>query len=438
MKPRSIRKLLMREIEKVSESVEEFCLNPGTDFTRNRKIPVDKLMLSIIGMESGNLTNELLDCYDVSPDTPTASAFVQQRLKLKPEAFETVFHGFSQKINKTNHYEIPIFAVDGSDIPISADSKDDASFFPGTNGQKPYGLLHLNALYDLNHRIYVDAVLQKRRDFDEHAALVSMVDKSPVKKAIIIADRGYEAYNNMAHIQEKGWSFLIRIKDGKTGIKDGFSLPTDDLFDVDIHLKLTRRQTKEVKKLMNDRNHYRVIPANTRFDYLPKINHKHDPVLFYDMHFRMVRFQISDGIYETIVTNLNRNEFPPSELKRLYSYRWGIETSFRDLKYTVGLLDFHSKKVACIQQEIYARLIMYNFAEMITSQVSIRKKPRKHVYKANFSVAVHMCRLYYREKVTLPVLETIIAKNLVPIRPNRHRERNLSSSGYHSFLYRVA
>ena len=98
MKPRSIRKLLMREIEKVSESVEEFCLNPGTDFTRNRKIPVDKLMLSIIGMESGNLTNELLDCYDVSPDTPTASAFVQQRLKLKPEAFETVFHGYRAKM----------------------------------------------------------------------------------------------------------------------------------------------------------------------------------------------------------------------------------------------------------------------------------------------------------------------------------------------------
>ena len=322
MKPKNVRKLLMREIEKVSGSVEEFCLNPGRDFTRNRKIPVDKLMLSIIGMESGNLTNELLDCYDVSPDTPTASAFVQQRLKLKPEAFESVFHGFSRKINKTNPYETPIFAVDGSDIPISADPKDDASFFPGTNVQKPYGLLHMNALYDLNHRTYVDAILQKRRDFDEHAALVSMVDRSPVEKAI--------------------------------------------------------------------------------------------------------------------VTNLNRNEFPPSELKKMYSYRWGIETSFRDLKYTVGLLDFHSKKVACIQQEIYARLIMYYFAEMITSQVSIRKKQRKHVYKANFSVAVHMCRLYYRGKVTLPVLETIIAKNLVPIRPNRHRERNLSSSGFHSFLYRVA
>ena len=63
---------------------------------------------------------------------------------------------------------------------------------------------------------------------------------------------------------------------------------------------------------------------------------------------------------------------------QLYALRWGIETSFRDLKYTIGMLDFHSKKVMCIQQEIYAHLIMYNFAEMITSHVVIEKKQRKY------------------------------------------------------------
>lgn len=34
-----------------------------------------------------------------------------------------------------------------------------------------------------------------------------MVDNSTIRKALIIADRGYESYNNMAHIQEKGWYF---------------------------------------------------------------------------------------------------------------------------------------------------------------------------------------------------------------------------------------
>ena len=74
-----------------------------------------------------------------------------------------------------------------------------------------------------------------------------------------------------------------------------------------------------------------------------------------------------------------------------------------------GILDIHSKKTACIRQEIYSHFIMYNFAETVTTQVSIRKKQRKHTYRTNFSVAVHIYRLHYRNKVTLSVLECIIA-----------------------------
>ncbi len=35
---------------------------------------------------------------------------------------------------------------------------------------------------------------------------------------------------------------------------------------------------------------------------------------------------------------------------------------------------------------------MYNFSELITSHVVIEKGSRKYEYKANFSVAVHICR----------------------------------------------
>ena len=154
--------------------------------------------------------------------------------------------------------------------------------------------------------------------------------------------------------------------------------------------------------------------------------------------FRIVRFKISEDSYETVLTNLEIDQYPPQKLKELYAARWGIETSFRDLKYTTGMLDFHSKKVMCIQQEIYAHLIMYNFAEMITSHVVIDKKQRKHTYKANFSVALHMCRLFYQGNTSPLDLETIISRNLVPVRPGRHRERKLTNKIFHGFLYRVA
>ncbi len=74
----------------------------------------------------------------------------------------------------------------------------------------------------------------------------------------------------MAHIQEKGWFFLFRIKDSNVGgIKGAFDLPKSDEFDVEISLKLTRKQTTEIKELCKNRNHYKYISSTTAFDYLP-------------------------------------------------------------------------------------------------------------------------------------------------------------------------
>ena len=72
-----------------------------------------------------------------------------------------------------------------------------------------------------------------------------MVDRSTIPEALIIADRGYESYNSMAHIQEKGWYFLIRIKDGHGSIKSNLELPKEKLFDLKINLNITRKQSKE-------------------------------------------------------------------------------------------------------------------------------------------------------------------------------------------------
>lgn len=438
MKPKHIKRLLLSEIKKVADEPNNYCFNPDTNFTRNRKLSMEKMLQGIIGMESKSLNNELLDLFHASADTPTSSAFIQQRNKIKPKAFETIFKNFSKKLMTSHKNSMPIFAIDGSDVQIPTDPTDSDSYIKGTNGHNGYNLLHINALYDLNRHIYSNVIIQKARERNEHKAFQTLVDYSEIEEALVIADRGYESFNSMAHIQEKGWFFLIRVKDGNNGIKHGLELPDTECFDVDISLKLTRKKTNAVKELFKDKNHYRMLSSTQPFDYLPLKNKKAEPTKFYELNFRIVRFLISENIYETVVTNLDKAKYPPAELKKLYASRWGIETSFRDLKYTIGLLNFHTKKVMCILQEIYAHMIMYNFAEMITSHVVIEKKQRKHTYKANFSVASHICRLFYRGKTTSPDLEAIIAKNLIPIRPDRHRERNVKAKIFQGFLYRVA
>ena len=77
--------------------------------------------------------------------------------------------------------------------------------------------------------------------------------------------------------------------------------------------------------------------------------------------------------------------------------RWGEETSFRELKYTIGLINWHSSKYDGILQEINARMILYNFCELVTSNAVVKtSKNTKHVYKINFATAVNICRAYLK------------------------------------------
>ncbi|MBY9078989.1 transposase, partial [Paenibacillus sp. CGMCC 1.18879] len=84
-----------------------------------------------------------------------------------------------------------LLAIDGSDLQIAANPADTNTYFQNQPGTKGYNLLHLNAAYDLCNRLYVDAIVQPRRQWNEGRALATMVDRSPLQgKTIVIADRG--------------------------------------------------------------------------------------------------------------------------------------------------------------------------------------------------------------------------------------------------------
>lgn len=441
MKPQKAKKLLRQSIEALNTCKDYFTPKPLKDFSRKGKLPFDQMIQSILCMRAGSLSNEMMDFFGFSEDIATTSAFVQKRAKILPEAFESLFDLFTKKITEAGaetYRGFQLLAVDGSDFLTAANPDDPDSYFPGKEDQKPYNLLHLNALYDVVSHIYVDALLQKRRCSDECGALVSMTDRSLLKNVLLMADRGYESYNVLAHIQEKGWKFLFRIKNGVGGIVSGLDLPDEPIFDVPFTLNLTNKQSNAVKLLLKDKNHYKYVGSLERFDFLPKKSRKHDPTVFYPLSFRIVRFPISEDSFETVITNLDADCFPPSELKKLYAMRWGIETSFRELKYTVGLQHFHAKKTEFVHQEIFARLTMYNFYELITCSVVIHQKNRKFAYKVNFSAAVHVCREFFLSDLAPSRVEALLTKFISPIRPGRNSPRKLKNIHPFGFTYRVA
>lgn len=441
-----VKRSLINLIQDISKNAELYCNNPGRDFTRNRKLPFCTLTSFILNLRGGSMTNEIIDFFCCNGSDVSPSAVVQMRSKLKPDVFRALLVGLNERLEAIEPPKtingLRILAVDGSEIQIPVNPEDADSYYPGATGQRPYNMIHLNGLYDLLQRTYLDALIQKSKNQHERKALIEMAEASSVENALVTADRGYESYNTMAHIQERGWFYLMRIKDGKNGIVSGLSLPDADEFDLEVSMNLTRSSTKETRKLFEDRNHYRFVPCNANFDYLPRLGGRHGTTpVFYNLNYRIVRVRISEELTETLVTNLPQSQYPPDKLKELYALRWGIETSFRSLKYTVGMLNFHSKKAECIFQEVLASLVVYNFTEWVTAQVVIQKSNCKHTYKVNFSAAIHMCRKLLAGKMHPPDVETLIAKFVVPIRPDRKYERRKSGRNKGaaiSFTYRIA
>ena len=274
-------------IWQLERNKEKYLINPEKDFTRHRKISFSDCVMSLLCMSGGTLFSEVLEYFSDKTDLPSVSAYLQQRAKIKYSAFEQLFRS-TVNLSDENHlyHGYRLFAADGSDIQIPSNPMDEDTYYPGSNGQKPYNLIHLNAIYDIITNTYQDVLIQGSRHCAEHEALNHMVDCSCVNKALIIADRGYESYNVMAHIKEKGWKYLIRVKDiGGNGIVSRLDLPSSDEFDIDIDLNITRKNSKKMMQLFEDRNHYRYAPPNSKLDFLPSRSSYKEDAVFYRLPF---------------------------------------------------------------------------------------------------------------------------------------------------------
>ena len=430
-----VKERLLSIIQEMSQTRSLYVVNPKKDFTRKRKLSFEDMMQIIIAMGGDNIYKELLKATDYQPGTPTTSAFIQQRAKILPEAFEFLLREFNKTHETTNTFHgYDLYAVDGSDVLVPTNPKDADTFFKTSPGGTGFNMIHLNALYDLCNNLYVDAFVVPQRECGEREALINFLTRSPYKdKIILVADRGYEGYNCFAHIERKGWNYVVRVKDiHSQGILAGLDLPQDGEFDTRVDLILTKKQTKEVT---DNPQIYKVLSGNKTFDFLDLHDNK-----FYPMSFRVIRFKLPDDSYTAVITNLFH--FSTQQIIDIYKMRWGIETSFRKLKYTVGLVNFHAKTREFIIQEIFAKIIMYNFTEMITSHVVISKPNAKYCYKVNFSVAVLVCKqLLLLNNKPPPDVEALIQKNTVPIDKVRSKtatRRCSRSKSAVSFFYRVA
>lgn len=421
-----IKKKLCNVINRVAETYRK------EQSFRKSKLSIRDTIQMIIGAEGGSLAKELHRAgYDVS-----ASALTQRRAQIPANVFRDIFMGFNGEcVDSETFHGFRLLAVDGTAVSIPRNPKSD-SFVVHSGAPNGYNQLHLTPLYDILNKVYLEAVIQPEPQKDEIGALIELVRRNKFKeKTLIIGDRGYESYNLLAHLAEKeNMDFLIRIKNNRSAMREVARLPMLEL-DTVIRFTVSTTQTKEDKR---KKHIFLQVPKNSKEGSKTRRGRWDFPSP-YPMCLRIVRFQLDSGVLETIATSLP-NTFTLEDIRELYHLRWGIESSFRDLKYTMGLVNLHGKSDCFAEQEMYAAMTMFNFTSRIAREAVIRQPEEGiHVYRVNFKMAAALCREYFRtEGADYEKLLEEIGRHTVPVRPDRQNKRNLKAKGFAAFTYRVS
>lgn len=414
--PDSIKNKLFSCIDELTQNPANYALNPGKDFSRNRKISFPSLVTLLLSMEDDCLKEELYHFFGRTEEAPSRTAFYNQRRKIHPGFFQKLLYSFNQKLDTSlYHDKYQLVACDGSSLDFFRNPNDPDTYYE-SNGKsvEGYNQVHVNAMYSILDRRFLDLEIQPARKKNEYSAFCSMVDRigNTEHPIIYTCDRGYASYNDYAHVIEHNQFFLIRCTDAKTSKLLGF--PLDDVRELDYHVDriLNRTLSKAKRQHPELSESYRYICSDVPFDYV------NDEVMEYHIHLRVVRLEIAPNCFENLITNLPDIEFDFNELKLLYHYRWKEEIAFRDIKYSLCLKAFHSKKYEYVLQEIWARAILHSFCSAIIQSVSLVQKKTKHIYQVNFSQGCKICRDFLRRNKEMNV-EDLIAQNTGAIRQDR-------------------
>ena len=414
-----IKAILLATLNEIAADPQKYAVNPGKDFTRNRKMGFRDTILMLLTMEADCIKEELYRYFGRTTDAPSKAAFYKQRKKLNEMALANLLFTFNAKLTKKLYNDkYQFIACDGSAVDIFRNPNDPDTFFePNGKSTRGFNQVHINAFCSILDRRFTNLVIQPGRKRNEYSAFCEMVDAAgnDGTPTVYFADMGYASYNNFAHVIENGQFFLIRCNDKR--LQGILGRPIEGLKEMDCHVDriLTRTQSKKKYSRPELIDQYRYTCKAVPMDYLNNDRAE------YDISLRIVRFEIAPGSFENIITNLPDIEFNFDDFKELYHMRWNEENSFRDLKYPLCLKALHSKKYEYIVQEIWARAILHNFSSEIITGVEIEQHNTKYEYQANFAEAFKTCRDFLRihDGVSKMEVESLIAQNIEPIRPGR-------------------
>ena len=392
-------------------------------FTRNRKLPLHQLLLSILSRKGRTLTMEIRSFIKSIKSKISISkpGYLKQRQKLNPEVFLELsdFHvrNFYQDTTMVQRLKgYLILAVDGSSVNVPNTVQNIALYGNASHKNvKPQAQAGISCLFDVLNKMIIDCTINKWKFSERNQALLH-IDKcnsiTGEKPRIVIFDRGYPSGEFFIDLMERNESFLIRI--GATVFKkEQLAMTADD----------------EYINIMFDKSRLSPHKGTQTADKLAKTG---------SIQLRFVRFELDNGSMEYLATNLPMEEFNTSEIVYLYKLRWEIETAYDVLKNKLFIENFTGTKPIMIEQDIYATVYLCNVMHDILLDAKLEfniKNHQKYKYKMeiNKNIAIGIMKEELirfileedkgRKKEMFDEIIVEISSNIIPVRNGRHYVR---------------
>ena len=128
---------LLESIKSLESLKRMYVKHTDEDFSRTRKLTFDTMIKLILEMGGKALGYELRHYFSFALDTPTASAFVQRRNLISPDAFLYLFHTFNFAVPSEKLFEgYRLVACDGTDLNIARNPNDKEKLLSIQSGRK--------------------------------------------------------------------------------------------------------------------------------------------------------------------------------------------------------------------------------------------------------------------------------------------------------------
>lgn len=290
------------------------------------------------------------------------------------------------------------------------DTRENQQVWPQSSEQKP-GLGFPNAKMVAAMSLHTGAVLDAEigNQYDHELTLFRRLTDSFQEGDIVIGDRGFDSWHDVAALKCRGVDTLMRRHARRKIISPSESLKI--IGSGDLLIESARPEQRPDHMSLEE---WRELPLSIQL--------------------RQISFTVEHPGYRpehiTVTTTLtNAEDYPAEKIKMMYLLRWQIEVSLRDMKSTMGMDILRCKSPDMISKEIWMYLIGYNALCYLQVKAAIQEGVSR--FRLSFKGCMEVMRSWVirfrnQKESTRKLLQATLehmTSNLLPHRPGRVEPR---------------